>query len=255
MNLTLTHHVEVTDRERRREEQRDVDQQHLVPAHVVADHHGWKHQHREHAHQRVVEVRGQMKEGFGLDAKRQVGAQNARQQLAAGLNRALRPAVLLRLERVHLHRHFRRRDEIRHEHELPAPELRAITEVEVLGERVVLPAARIIDRRAAPDACRPVEVEETAAAMAAAVLEDEMPVEKDRLDLREQRVVLVDVAPPRLHHADPGIPEMRHQADEEVLRRNEVRVENPDELTARASSAPPRAHRPCTRFGRCGGST
>ncbi len=70
MHFALTDHVEVAERERRREEQRDVDEQHLVPAHVVANHHGRKNQDRENAHQDVVEVRGEMEKRFRLDTER-----------------------------------------------------------------------------------------------------------------------------------------------------------------------------------------
>ena len=86
------------------------------------------------------------------------------------------------------------------EDEPPAAQLRAVAEVEILGERVVLPAARVGDRRAPPDARGAVEVEEQPGAVAAAMLEHEVAVEQDRLDLREQRVVLVDVPPARLDH-------------------------------------------------------
>ena len=147
VNFPLTDHIEVADRERRREEQRDVDQQHLVPAHVVADHHGREHQHREDAHQRVVEVRGQVEERLRLDAERQVRSQNPRQQLAARLHGPLRPAELLRLEGVHLDRHLGRRDQVGEEDELPAAKLRAVAEIQILGQRVVLPAAGIVNRR------------------------------------------------------------------------------------------------------------
>ena len=160
MNLPLTDHVEIAHREGRREEQRHVDEQHLVPAHVVADHHRREHQHRQHAHQRVVEVRRQVKERLGLDAERHVGGEDARQQLAAGLNRAFRPAVLLRLERVHLDRHLGRGDDVRREHEPPAAQLRPVAQVEILGQRVVLPAAGVVDGGAPPDAGGAVEVEE-----------------------------------------------------------------------------------------------
>ena len=154
VQLTLADHVEIRHRRRRREEQRHVDQQHLVPAHVVADDHRRRHQHRQHAHERVVEVGGEVEERLGLDSERHVRAQDPRQQLAAGLDRSLRPAVLLRLERVHLDRDFSRRDQIRQEDEPPAAELRAVAEVEILGQRVVLPAARIDDRRRGAR-CRP----------------------------------------------------------------------------------------------------
>jgi len=81
---------------------------------------------------------------------------------------------LLRLEGVHLDRQLRRRDQIRQEQELPAAQLRAVAQVEIFGERVVLPAAGVVDRHAAPDAGRAVEVEETPAAVARAVLEHEV---------------------------------------------------------------------------------
>jgi hypothetical protein len=61
--------------------------------------------------------------------------------------------MLLRLERVHLHRDFGRRDEVGQEHELPAPQLR-VAQVEILGERVVPPAAGVGNRRPPPDAGR-----------------------------------------------------------------------------------------------------
>ena len=137
-----------------------------------------------------------------LTAERLVRPQDARQQLHAGLDGALRPAVLLRLEGVHLDRHFRRGDDVGQEHEPPAAQLRAVAEVEVLGQRVVLPSAGVGDRFTAPDARGAVEIEETAGAVAPAVLEHEVRVQQDRLDLREQRIVLVDVPPARLDHPD-----------------------------------------------------
>ena len=81
-------------------------------------------------------------------------AENPRQQLETRLHRALGPAVLLRLEGVHLHRHFGRGDEVGQEDELPALQLRAVAQVEIFGQRVVLPAAGIVDGRAAAR-CRP----------------------------------------------------------------------------------------------------
>src|SRR5205814_1597530 len=97
-----------------------------------------------------------------LHAQGQVRSQQARQQLAAGLDGPLRPPVLLRLERVHLDRHLGRRNEVRQEDELPPAQLRTIAEVEIFGQRVVLPTAGVRNRVAAPDACGAVEVEEEA---------------------------------------------------------------------------------------------
>jgi len=60
-----------------------------------------------------------------------------------------------------------------------------------------------------------------------------MAVEQDRLDLGQQRVVLVDVSPPRLDHPDLRVAEVGHQAGQEIGGRNEVGVEDADELAAR----------------------
>ena len=146
--------------------------------------------------------------------------------------------MLLRLERVHLDRHFGGRHDVGQEEEAPAGQLRAVAEIEILGQRVVLPAAGVGDRLAAPDAGRAVEIEEAAGAIAAAVLEHEVRVEQDRLNLREQRVVLVDVAPARLDHADLRVGrEVRQRPLQEISARNEVGVENGDELAGRLREA------------------
>ena len=141
--------------------------------------------------------------------------------------------MLLALEGVHLDRQFRRGDVTRQEHEAPAAQLRAVAEVEVFGQRVVLPAAAVVDGVTPPDAGGAVEVEEAAAAVAAAVLEHEVGVEQDGLDLREQRVVFVQVSPARLHHADLGVGEVVHRRHQEVGLRDEVGVEDRDVGAAR----------------------
>ena len=60
-----------------------------------------------------------------------------------------------------------------------------------------------------------------------------MPVEQDRLNLREQRVALVQMSPARLHDRQTRVAEVRHRPPEEVARRHEVGVEDRDELAAR----------------------
>src|SRR5688572_22708229 len=110
--------------------------------------------------------------------------------------------MLLGLEGIHLHGHLGWRDQILQEDETPAAPLRPITEIQILGQRVVLPSARVVDGSAPPDSRGTVEIEEEARAITAPVLEDEVAVEQNRLDLREERVVLVDMTPARLHHRD-----------------------------------------------------
>ena len=155
--------------------------------------------------------------------------------------------MLLRLEGVHLDRHFRRRDDIRQEHEAPARELRAVTQVEIFGQRVVLPSAGVGDRFTPPDAGGAIEIEEAPGAVAAAVLEHEVRVEQDRLDLREQRVVLVDVAPARLHHADPV---GRRNSGSVCCRKSGGGMKSASKMAMKSpvdSAGRLRARRPCSR--------
>ena len=115
-----------------------------------------------------------------------IGAHHARKNLLGRLHQALGPARLLRFEGVHFHRQFRRAFDFGQVEELPAAKLRAIGKVGVFGERVVLPAARVFDGVAAPDAGRAVEIEKQAAAEARGVLDREVAVEQDRFDFGQR---------------------------------------------------------------------
>ncbi len=64
--------------------------------------------------------------------------------------------------------------------------------------------------------------------MAAAVLQDEVAVEQDGLNLRQEGVILIDVSPPGLYHADFRIREVRQEPVEEVRSRQKIRVEDGD---------------------------
>src|SRR5689334_9938466 len=101
-----------------------------------------------------------MEKRLRLDAKRQIRGENPRQHLDARLDRAFRPAVLLRLEGVHLDRYFSGCDQIRQEDEAPPAQLGAVTEIEIFRDGVVLPSAAVDDGGAPPDARCAVEVEE-----------------------------------------------------------------------------------------------
>src|SRR5207244_9214865 len=111
-------------------------------------------------------------------------------------------------------------NEIGYERETPPAKLRAIAEIEVLGERIVLPPAGIVDRFAATHTGRAVEIEESAGPISAAMLEHEVTVEENRLNLRQERIVLIDVTPARLHHPDSSVAEVRHQTRQKIGRRN-----------------------------------
>ena len=159
-----------------------------------------------------------------------VGAHHARQDFLGRLHQALGPARLLRLEGVHFHGQLGGAFDIGQIEKSPAAELRAIGKIGVFGERVVLPAAGIVDGGAAPDAGGAVEIEEASAAGARAVLDDEMAVEQDALDLGQRRVVAIQVGPARLDHADLGIGEIGQRAAQEIRRGQEIGVEDGDEF-------------------------
>ena len=58
-----------------------------------------------------------------------------------------------------------------------------------------------------------------------------MAVQQNRLNLCEERIVLIDVPPARLHHRHLGIGEELHASKQEVGRGNEVGVEHRNEFT------------------------
>ena len=102
-------------------------------------------QQRQQEQQRIGEVVGGWKKASsftpnGTFERRMVG-----RSFFGHLDRALGPAELLALKRVHLDGQLGGRDDIRQVDKLPAAELCAIRKIHVLGQRVVLPAARVLD--------------------------------------------------------------------------------------------------------------
>ena len=162
----------------------------------------------QHDHQRIADVRCQVIERFDLDAARRVAVNDLRQHLLRCLDEPLGPARLLRLERRHFDGQFGGALNVGEVFEFPSRQLRAVAEVGIFGERVVLPSACVGDGLPPPHAGCAVEIEEDTAARARPMLEDKMPVEQDCLNLREEAVVAVEMGPPRLHHADFRIVEV-----------------------------------------------
>ncbi len=94
----------------------------------------------------------------------------------------------------------------------------------------MLPSARIFDHGAAQNPRRPVEIEKQPVAASGDVLQHEMPVQQHRLHFRQNVVMPVQIRPSRLHHADLCIREEMHRALQKIGRRNEIGVENRDDL-------------------------
>ena len=148
----------------------------------------------------------------------------------ASLDRPLGPSELLGAERHDVVGELGGDDDVFAVDEAPAGELGAVAEVQVLGQRVVLPAAAVPDGGLAPHAPGAGEVEQPAGRGADAVLDDVVPVQHQRADAREERLLAVEVTPAALHHADVRILEVGDQAAEEVRLGQEVGVEHRDQL-------------------------
>src|SRR5262245_2229269 len=106
--------------------------------------------------------------------------------------------MLLRAERPDVDGQLGGTHEVGHEQELPSRELRAVGEVEIFGQRVGRPTAGVLDGLPPPNPRGAVEIEERPRAVARRVLENEMSVEVERLQPREQREVVVEMPPARL---------------------------------------------------------
>ena len=85
----------------------------------------------EKGQQQIGEVRHQMRRGLKFDPQWEPAGPDCGQQFLARLDRTLGPAMLLRLETVHIYWQFRRRNDIGKINKLPAGELSAITQVEI----------------------------------------------------------------------------------------------------------------------------
>ncbi len=233
--LFLRDEVEAGDRASGSEEQRQVDEEHLEPALIEADDHHGQERDREEDHQGIADVGGQMKKCFGLHVPWRVGFQNFRKNFLGRLHQAFGPASLLGLETVHVYGKFGSTLDAGQIEKFPAAKLRTVGKIGVFGERVVFPATGGFDGRPAPNSGGAVEIEESAAAGTSAVFDDEVAIEQNRFDLREERVVAIEIGPAGLDHADVlsfnEIEKIRNGAAKEVGFRDEVRVEDGDEFS------------------------
>ena len=116
--------------------------------------------------------------------------------------------------------------------------MRAVTEVEVFGQRVGRPAAGRFQAAAPPDAAGAVEWDQPAAAIARRLLNHEMRIDGQALGARQAVFAGVEVAPAALHDADFRVGEQVGQRTlEEVGRRQEVGIEYGDILAFAVAQA------------------
>ncbi len=178
-----------------------------------------------------------MEGGLDLDLERLVAAPDYGKQLLRHLDEPLGPARLLRLKGIHLDGQLRGADNVGIIDELPALKLRAITQIGVFGQRIVLPAAGVVNGRAPPHAGGAIEVKEAARKVSGAVLDHEVAVQQNGFDFRQVRIVAVDPRPAALHDCHLGICEIMNHFTQNHGRRHEVRVEDGDKLALGALHA------------------
>src|ERR1700691_3409650 len=115
-----------------------------------------------------------MVERLQFYVERRIAAEHHGQYFFRGLDQALGPTGLLRLERGHLYRQFGGTLNVLQITKFPALQLRPVAKVGVFGQGVVLPPSGPINRSPAPHAGGPVEIEKRVSARSPAVLENEM---------------------------------------------------------------------------------
>ena len=168
---------------------------------------------------------------------RHIGFENLRENFLGRLHQTFGPARLLRFEPVHVHWQLRGAFDLGEIQELPAFQLRAVRKIRVFRERVVLPASSVVNHFAPPHARRAVEIEKRAPSRTCAMLHDKVAIQKNRLDIRQKRIVAVEIRPPRLHHPDffavAGIQEIRNRAPQKIRLGNKVGIKNRHEFTLR----------------------
>jgi len=153
-----------------------------------------------------------MPRGLKFDRKWKPAAPNCGQQFLAGLDGSLCPAMLLRFKPVHIHWKFSGGYNVRKKDKFPTDKLGAIAEIKIFAERVVLPAASLLDTGTPPETGRSIEIEKPAASAARGLLEQEMAIQKDRLHAGEQRITAIQMAPSRLDHSYVRIAEEMDRA-------------------------------------------
>src|SRR5580704_2906642 len=115
--------------------------------------------------------------------------------------------------------------------ELPAPELGPVAEVRIFGKRIVLPAAGVVDHLAPQHPGCSVEIEEVTGSRSGAVLQNEVPVEKQALHFRQEVKIAIQIAPARLHDSHAGVGKVVDCTGQKIHWRDEIRIEYSYEFT------------------------
>ena len=208
--------VEDHERNSRHPEDQHVHEQVLLEPQRPARDRGGKEQQRQRPRERMRDMPAQVNHRLRLHQKRIGAAQQCWQDLARSLDAALSPASLLHLQRLDRRRDFRRCRDVVEVREAPTSHLRSVAQIEILSERISVPPACFLETLSPPHARGTVEIEEAIAGMTTTLLEEEVPIQKKRLRLREPCLVAIQVVPPSLHHANGRVLEWRQKITQQA---------------------------------------
>ncbi len=189
------------------------------------------------------EVTTQVDQRLALHAQRPGPAQQVGQDLPCRLDAALGPPALLNLQSADRSRDLSGNADVVQKHEAPAAHLGSVAEIQIFGERVGHPSARVYETGLPPHPARSVEVEKASGLVPSSLLEVEVAVQEGRLRARQSVLVFVQMVPTRLDHAYAGIREGRQERPDDAPGGYEVRVEHQEEVAPRTSG--PRCQRTC----------
>src|SRR5579864_2147634 len=170
--------------------------------------------------------------GLRFDREWEFAPPNSRQQFLASLNRTFGPAMLLGFKTIHVDGQFSRRHHVGQKNKFPSGHLRAVTEIEVFTQSIVLPAAGFLNTGFPPQPGGSVKIEKTSAPAAGCLLKQQVTVQKHRLHPGKHGIPAVEMAPSRLDHANLRVGEKLDGLLEKFWRSDEIRVENTHELAA-----------------------
>src|SRR6516164_934761 len=141
--------------------------------------------------------------------------------------------MLLGLESIHVYWQFRGRHDVRKKSKPPAAELRPVTQIQIFGQGIVLPAACLFDAASSPKPGRSVEIEEATGATARRLFQHQMAIEQNCLSPRQPRIRSVDMSPACLNHPKASVGKMVNRALQNFGRRDKISVEDQKELSFR----------------------
>src|SRR6516165_5837749 len=167
-----------------------------------------------------------MQEGLNLALQRQFHAPDARDKLTRGLCITLVPAELLVAPDAQRIGKLARHPNCVQVERPPACQLRAVAEVEILGQGVGLPPASRLNCAAAPDPAGAVEWDNAAGPAPRRLLDREVALQHHLLGAGHTILRRVQKIAARLNEGEIGIADQRrHAPPEKISRRNVIDVE------------------------------